>query len=135
MHWLFIEMKRHLDPIAVNSLFLRMIIIFIFTCLIYRYEPTRKICSDCDVTRYHWRSYALTIAVGFFLSYIFTLTMLQIRIMKFVVLLYNQFISQSCYVWGFRNEDIHVLIRTRIKTGPFICSVTLFCSRGNTIGV
>lgn len=57
-------MKRHLDPIAVNSLFLRMIIIFKFTCLIYRYEPTRKICSDCDVTRYHWRSYALTIAVG-----------------------------------------------------------------------
>lgn len=65
-------MKRYFDLIVVNLLFLCMIIIFIFICLIYCYELIRKICLDCDVISYYWRSYVFIIVVGvFFILYFY----------------------------------------------------------------
>lgn len=65
-------MKRYFNLIVVNLLFLCMIIIFIFICLIYCYELIRKICLDCDVIRYYWRSYVFIIVVGvFFILYFY----------------------------------------------------------------
>lgn len=64
-------MKRYFDLIVVNLLFLCMIIIYIYL-MIYCYELIRKICLDCDVIRYYWRSYVFIIVVGvFFILYFY----------------------------------------------------------------